>query len=101
MVLLNPEFNFGSVVTGDKVEKDFQFTNEGKVPLLITDARATCGCTVPDWPDTPIAPGEKGVISVVFDTKNKSGRQVKPITITANTYPSTTELRLVGQVEKQ
>lgn len=98
MSFAEPDFNFGTVATGTEVTNDFAFTNTGKVPLLIADARSTCGCTVPDWPRTPIAPGDSGVISVVFDTKNKVGRQAKPITITANTYPVATRLRLMGVV---
>lgn len=89
---------FGTAKAGELIKKDFAFTNTGKVPLLITDARSTCGCTVPKWPKEPIPAGEDGVISVVFDTKNKIGRQAKPITITANTYPVTTELRIIGEV---
>ncbi|MBK8704817.1 MAG: DUF1573 domain-containing protein [Saprospiraceae bacterium] len=91
-------YHFGEVFEGDKVTHKFSFTNTGKTPLIISDARSTCGCTVPKWPDTPIAPGEKGEIEVRFDTKGKSGRQSKPVTITANTYPSTTRIYLTGMV---
>lgn len=101
MTFTEVDYNFGSVETGDVVKKEFSFTNTGKVPLLIGDARSTCGCTVPDWPKEMIQPGESSVISVVFDTKNKSGRQVKPVTITANTYPVATKLRLIGEVTEK
>lgn len=92
------EFAFGSVKEGEVVEHDFTFTNTGKVPLLITKARSTCGCTVPAYPEQPIAPGEEGVISVAFDTKNKYGRQRKAVTITANTYPASTVIYVDGTV---
>lgn len=101
MDFVSPDYNFGTVTEGDIVENAFHFTNTGRVPLLISDARATCGCTVPNWPKHPIPPGDSGTITVVFDTKNKNGQQAKPITITANTFPSTTEVRLLGRVEKQ
>lgn len=101
MTFTEVDYNFGKVTAGDVVEKEFSFVNTGKIPLLITDARSTCGCTVPEWPKQLIQPGESGVISVVFDTKNKSGDQVKPITITANTYPVATSLRLIGQVDEK
>ena len=101
MTFTEVDYNFGSVETGDVIKKEFPFTNTGKVPLLIGDARSTCGCTVPEWPKEMIQPGESSVISVVFDTKNKSGRQVKPITITANTYPVATRLRLIGEVAEK
>ncbi len=90
--------NFGKVFEGDLVEYDFAFTNTGKVPLLIKDARSTCGCTVPHWPDKPIPPGGRDSIRVRFDTKNKTSKQSKPITITANTYPAQTRIYLDGEV---
>ncbi len=91
-------YDFGEVTEGEVVIHDFKFTNTGKVPLLITDARSTCGCTVPDWPKAQIAPGESSVISVQFNTTNKLQQQQKPITITANTYPSETKVYLNGYV---
>ena len=93
------EYLFGSVDKGAVVNHTFAFTNDGKAPLLITNARSTCGCTVPSYPKQPIAPGESGVIEVAFDTKNKSGHQEKPVIITANTYPATTTLYVKGRVE--
>lgn len=92
-------YNFGTVKEGAKVEHVFSFTNTGKVPLIISNARSTCGCTVPSWPKEPIPPGGKGEIKVVFNTKGKKRDQTKPVTITANTYPSTTKVFLVGFVE--
>ncbi len=53
---------------------------------------------MPSYPEAPIAPGESGVISVSFDTKNKNGRQRKPVTIIANTYPATTTIYVDGNV---
>lgn len=93
------EFDFGEVNEGEKVNHVYKFTNTGKVPLLISNARSTCGCTVPEWPKDPIAPGEGGEISVEFNTKNKKNKQSKPVTITANTYPSQTKVFLKGFVK--
>jgi hypothetical protein len=92
------EFKFGEVPEGEVVEHDFAFTNTGSQPLLITKARSTCGCTVPSYSEDPILPGESGVISVAFDTKNKYGRQRKPITITANTFPAMSVIYMDGTV---
>lgn len=92
------EFKFGDVKEGTVVTHDFPFTNTGSVPLLITKARSTCGCTIPSYPEAPLAPGESGVISVAFDTKNKYGRQRKPVTIIANTYPAMTTIYVDGTV---
>lgn len=99
MVFDHTEFNFGSVDEGAEVEHVFRFTNSGKVPLLITDARSTCGCTVPTWPKEPIPPGNGGDIKVVFNTLNKAGQQKKEVTLTANTYPSQTKVFMTGTVE--
>jgi uncharacterized protein DUF1573 len=98
LVFEEKRFDFGTVNEGDIVRHEYKFTNEGNVPLLITNAKSTCGCTIPEWPKDPIGPGEKGVINVRFDTKHKTNRQGKPITITANTYPRETILQLKGFV---
>ena len=91
--------NFGIVDQGAIITHDFKFSNTGTVPLVISDVRSTCGCTVADWPREPIPPGGTGKIPVRFDTKNKSGIQSKPVTITANTLRAKTNLFLNGRVE--
>jgi hypothetical protein len=93
------EYNFGEVESGEKVEHTFSFTNSGSAPLIISNAKASCGCTVPEWPKDPIAPGGEGKIKVVFDSKGKSGVQNKVVTITANTQPSTSEILIKGMVK--
>lgn len=93
------EQDMGQVVQGAKVEKRFAFTNKGKSPLVISDVRSTCGCTVgKDWPKTPIAPGEGGEITVSFDSEGRTGAQHKTITVVANTEPASTVLTLKGEV---
>ncbi|MEJ7693965.1 DUF1573 domain-containing protein [Daejeonella sp.] len=91
-------FDFGQITDGEKVSHDFKFTNTGNSPLIITSATATCGCTVPDYPKEPVAPGAEGVISVVFDSAGKVGMQNKVVTITANTVPELTQLNILGNV---
>ena len=91
-------YNFGKIKQGDKVSYDFQFTNTGKSPLIITDAVASCGCTKPEWPKEPIKPGDNGVIKVTFNSAGKSGLQDKLITITANTAQPQNLVHLVGEV---
>lgn len=93
-------YDFGKVKDGEKVSYDFTFKNEGNTPLIIKDATATCGCTVPEWPKKPVAPGESGKISVIFDTAGKSGVQDKVVTITANTLPAQTQIHIVGEIIK-
>lgn len=94
----NTEFDFGTVNEGEIVNHIFTFTNTGKSPLIIDKATASCGCTVPDWPKQPIGAGETGEIKVRFDTKNKPNQQIKTISITANTEPTLTRLRIKGFV---
>ena len=91
-------FDFGKIKTGDKVSYSFKFTNTGKLPLIITSAVASCGCTTPNWPKTPINPGKSDSIKVVFNSLGKRGLQDKMVTITANTNPAQTVVHLVGEV---
>jgi hypothetical protein len=93
------EFSYGSIKQGDKVEHDFMFTNTGKEPLIITDARGSCGCTVPEWPKEPIKKGEKGKIHVTFNSAGKMGMQDKTVTITSNAKSNPLVLHLKGTVE--
>ncbi|WP_207433833.1 DUF1573 domain-containing protein [Sabulibacter ruber] len=94
MTFKETEFDFGDIKADKKVEHTFTFTNTGKAPLVIENASATCGCTVPEWPHEPIAPGETGKIKVVFDPTGKSGQQSKQITITANTDPQINQVSI-------
>jgi len=91
-------YEFGVISQGEKVNYDYSFTNTGKSDLVIASAKGSCGCTVPDWPKRPIAPGETGVIKVKFDSYGKSGKQHKKVTIVANTQPSTNVIALKGEV---
>ncbi|TNF25305.1 MAG: DUF1573 domain-containing protein, partial [Bacteroidetes bacterium] len=75
------------------------FKNTGQGDLIITDAKGSCGCTVPEWPKEPVPPGGEGKIDVVFNSEGKSGQQNKKITITANTVPSMTVLAINGVIE--
>lgn len=93
--------DFGKVKSGDKVTYEFNFTNTGQSPLIISNATASCGCTVPEWPKTPVQPGQDGKIKVTFDSANKEGLQDKQITVTANTSPAQNVVHLVGEVLKK
>lgn len=93
-------FDFGDVQDGEKVSHVYEFTNTGNEPLVISNAKGSCGCTVPKWPKNPIPPGEKGEIQVEFNSKGKTGKQTKRVTITANTDPTQTFLTITGNVMK-
>ena len=96
--LIDSVFNFGTINEGDKVERSFKFRNTGKNALVISNATASCGCTVPEKPEQPVKPGETGIIKVVFNSQGKEGHQEKTIKVTANTFSSFPYLKLVGDV---
>jgi len=90
--------DFGEVQEGDVVEHTFVFTNEGDGPLIISNAEGSCGCTVPDWPRQPIAPGQKGQIKVSFNSTGRAGRQDKRVTLTTNAVPQSKVLNITSNV---
>jgi len=94
-------YDFGQIKEGEKVTHEFKFTNIGAVPLIISNATASCGCTVPEYPKEPIAPAQSGVIKVVFNSEGKPGMQHKVVTITSNANPATTELYVTGEVKSK
>lgn len=94
------EFNFGTIMQGDQVKHDFEFTNTGKEPLIISNAAGSCGCTVPEWPKEPIASGAKAVIKVTFNSAGKQGVQDKTVTLQSNAAQNPLVLHLKGNVDK-
>lgn len=90
--------DFGVISEGTLAEYDFEFTNTGDAPLIITNAKGSCGCTVPNPPKEPIAPGAVGKIHVSFNSKGRTGNQQKTVTLSANTIPATRVLRISAQV---
>ncbi|WP_420573855.1 DUF1573 domain-containing protein [Kordia sp.] len=80
------EHDFGTINEGDQVETTFKFTNTGNTPLLISNIKGSCGCTVPkDYPTTPIAPGDSGKFTVKYNSTNKPNLKTNTVTVTANT----------------
>lgn len=100
----NEVFDYGTITDGEVVNHTFKFKNTGSEPLVISNAKGSCGCTVPQWPREPIAPGATGEIQVKFDSKGKGkeggSAQSKKVTITANTEPANTYLTVKGTIEK-
>lgn len=96
--LIDSVYDFGTRTEGDKVAFSFRFRNSGKKPLIITGTHAGCGCTQPEKPEQPVPPGETGEIKVVFDSKGKSGRQEKYITVESNAQPHFPDLLLKGEI---
>ncbi len=83
--------DFGDLVQGGDASWVFKFTNEGTEDLIISNAKGSCGCTVPKWSSDPVAPGAEGEIKVVYDS-NRIGGISKSVTVTTNsaTQPVTT-----------
>lgn len=97
--LIDSVYDFGTIQSGKMVEYSFRFKNTGQKPLVIADAQASCGCTVPEKPEKPIMPGETGYIKVSFNSKDRTGHQDKVITVQANARPVFGQLRLTGEVQ--
>ena len=98
--LIDSVYDFGKVKQGELVTHSFTFKNTGSKPLVVQEAHASCGCTVPEKPEQPIKPGETGIIKVVFNTKDKSDHQEKIITVNSNARPEFGDLKITGIVEK-
>ena len=92
--------NFGNVFYPSDNKFTFKFKNTGDAPLVIDKATASCGCTVPNKPEEPIAPGEIGELDVIFRPKSgQVGQTVtKKITVVANTEPKETYLEISAKV---
>ena len=92
--------NFGKIKAQSENNFAFEFVNTGTEPLLIENAKGSCGCTVPNWPKDPIMPGEKGTIDVVFrpKTRDSAGEDKKTVTVFSNTNPKTTVLTVKAMV---
>lgn len=93
---------FGNVEVNSENKHSFVFTNTGNEPLKITNAKGSCGCTVPKWPKDPIMPGQSEQIDVVFrPSKGQAGsKQTKTVTVSANTSPENTILKITAFVNK-
>lgn len=92
------EHDYGTINQGDNGVCEFRFTNNGTEPLIIQNAKGSCGCTVPEWPKEPIAPGESNVIKVKYDTK-RVGPINKSVRITTNVSDQPIVLRIKGTVK--
>ena len=72
--------------------------NIGNSDLLISSAKGSCGCTVPEWPKDPIKPGKEANIKVTFDSKGKKGKQAKRVTLMTNAIPNVKILTIKGNI---
>jgi hypothetical protein len=91
--------DYGTIKQGADGGTEFVFTNTGKEPLVITNATGSCGCTVPEWPKEPLAPGKKASIKVMYDTK-RIGNFQKTVTVTSNGSAEPVVLTIKGLVNE-
>ncbi|MCF8302067.1 MAG: DUF1573 domain-containing protein [Bacteroidales bacterium] len=89
--------DYGTIHQNDDGTCEFEFTNTGKEPLVLSRVRSSCGCTVPTWPRKPILPGKTEVIEVKYNT-HRIGRINKSVTVMSNAKNSPVVLRIKGKV---
>lgn len=97
--IIDSVYDFGKIAEGDNVEFSYRFKNSGTRPLIVSEAAASCGCTVPEKPEKPIMPGEMGFIKVKFNSQGRPGQTHKTISVSSNAQPSFPQLVLKGEVE--
>ncbi len=91
--------DFGVIKSGtDTLWVDFKFSNDGSEPLVISDVKTSCDCTLANWPKTAIQPGKSAIIKGGFKIEGKSDAFTKNIIIMANTMPGTTILTMKGLI---
>lgn len=88
MAIDTPMVDLGTIAQGDTVMHVYNFKNTGNMPLVLSNVSASCGCTTPSYSKEPVAPGEKGFITVKFNSKGKEGKLNKTVTAFANTKPA-------------
>lgn len=94
----NEVIDYGVIEYNSDPFRYFSFTNTGTEPLIISNARGSCGCTVPTYPTDPIMPGETGQIKVRYDTKRAGSKFTKFVTLTTNEANPTRKLTIKGEV---
>ncbi|MES2761602.1 MAG: DUF1573 domain-containing protein [Bacteroidota bacterium] len=92
--------NFGFVKKGEVVKMDFEFTNTGNQPLLISAANVECSCTTVEFPKQPVMPAQTGTLTVNFDTKSVYDRQDRTVEIVSNAKTAQQKIRFKGVVLK-
>jgi len=93
----NQTIDFGKIKQGEPVTHEFKFTNTGKVPMIITNVTASCGCTTPDWTKDIIPPGGKGFVKATYNAASP-GAFNKSVTVTANVDTGFVQLFIKGEV---
>ena len=99
ITFVKTEHDFGKINEADgRVSTVFEFKNEGMAPLILSNVRASCGCTTPTWTKEPIEPGQTGSITVTYNPNGRPGRFQKTVTITSNATEPTKRVYIKGEV---
>ena len=99
IALSESNFNFGNIKKGDKVEHIYEITNTGTNPLVISEVKPGCGCTVPEFTKEPILPGKKGKITLHFDSTNFDGNVNKFADVYANVDKTPIKLTFTANIQ--
>ena len=99
-LFVETSFDFGTIKSGKTVTHVFKFKNTGDTDLLISEAKGSCGCTIPEYTKAPLKAGDSGEIKVTYHSEGMSGQIAKTITILANTIPNTKVLTISAEVVK-
>ena len=91
-------WDFGTIKNDRPATHDFEFINDGDGNLVVLDATAECGCTRPEIPEKPIAPGKKGKVKVSFNPIGRPGSFEKTVTVKTNGSPKKVRLKIRGTV---
>ncbi len=91
-------FDFGNLISGEKVTFSFRFENKGSAPLIVSNVTSGCGCTVADYPKDPVLPGKSGRVKVNFNSTGRSGRQVQSVQVFTNADPPQYQLTVTAEV---
>lgn len=94
----NPEYNFDTIQSGEKIEHQFSFKNVGTSDLKIIETKVSCGCTIASYSKESIKPDSSGTLSVLFNSENKKAYQEKNIIVITNSYPNESTITMKGFV---
>lgn len=89
--------DFGKVPQGTPVTTVFVFTNIGKEPLILTEVKPTCGCTIADYTKTPVKSGDKGTIKITYNAASVQPFN-KTIVVKSNAVTPEKYLNIIGEV---
>jgi hypothetical protein len=101
LVFTDTLHDFGVLTEGETVQYEFEYTNVGKKDVVIAQCSSSCGCTIPEYKNDPIKPGEKGTLNVKFNSTGKDGDIHKIVNIVTTGSPSNLMIAIQAKVNKK